>query len=480
MRRSLPDLIPWALLLAVSSVVLTAMRLNPALDVATTWKSPAGHFEVVTLVAAICAVVGVATSIVVVRTPNVRLLCLTLSFVTLTGLVFVHGAATPGFAVDAEYNLVIGFSMRLAFVFGALFLAASAIQWEGRAADLVNRYRVIILGSTLALLVGYAVLALVDPEWVPAWFSTSGALAWGTTTFVCALGGFAAVRYFAGYRRSQLPLYGAVTLGAVLFVQAQIAQHLGATWGGTFWLYHLQLLTGFGAILWGIAVEYGRGRALRSIEELTVSDIVAQLRSGQTESIAGLAAALEARDGYTLGHGERVAALAIFVGRELKLSTPRLRALAAGALLHDVGKIGVPDAVLHKHGPLDPEERAVIEEHPERGDTMLAAAFNGVVERGVIRHHHERWDGSGYPDRLAAEAIPLEARIVAVADVYDALRSNRAYRPAWEREDAVSLIVEGAGTQFDPRCVAALHAVIDQWEAQYAADHLAYDERRAA
>ena len=111
---------------------------------------------------------------------------------------------------------------------------------------------------------------------------------------------------------------------------------------------------------------------------------------------------------------------------------------------------------------------------------MLAAAFNGVVERGVIRHHHERWDGSGYPDRLAAEAIPLEARIVAVADVYDALRSNRAYRPAWEREDAVSLIVEGAGTQFDPRCVAALHAVIDQWEAQYAADHLAYDERRAA
>ena len=302
----------------------------------------------------------------------------------------------------------------------------------------------------------------------------------GATTFVCVFGGFAAVRYFIGYRRTQLPLYGAVALGAILFVQAQLSQHFGATWGGTFWLYHVQLISGFGPILWGIALEYGRGRALRAIEQLTVDDVVAQLQSGHTESIVGLAAALEARDGYTLGHGERVAALAIFVGQELKLSTTRLRALAAGALLHDVGKIGIPDAVLHKPGALTAGEREVIQEHPERGDTIIAASFNGAIERGVIRHHHERWDGAGYPDRLAGEAIPLEARITAVADVYDALRSNRAYRPAWGPQEAVALLTDGAGTQFDPRCVGALRTVVERWEAQYAADHLAYDERRSA
>jgi HD-GYP domain-containing protein (c-di-GMP phosphodiesterase class II) len=106
--------------------------------------------------------------------------------------------------------------------------------------------------------------------------------------------------------------------------------------------------------------------------------------------------------------------------------------------------------------------------------------MNGPIERAVVRHHHERWDGQGYPDGLAGEAIPLEARIVAVADVYDALRSNRAYRGAHSREETVAMIEAAAGTQLDPRCVAALLAVVGTWEQEYAADHLAYDERRAA
>lgn len=97
-----------------------------------------------------------------------------------------------------------------------------------------------------------------------------------------------------------------------------------------------------------------------------------------------------------------------------------------------------------------------------------------------MRHHHERWDGTGYPDGLSGEAISLEARITAVADVYDALRSNRSYRRAISRAAAMKLVAGGAGTQFDRRCVAALLAVVDAWEQEYAADHLAYDERRAA
>ncbi|MEX2373704.1 MAG: HD-GYP domain-containing protein, partial [Dehalococcoidia bacterium] len=185
-------------------------------------------------------------------------------------------------------------------------------------------------------------------------------------------------------------------------------------------------------------------------------------------------------DGYTLGHGERVAALAVLIGQKMKVPGSRLRGIAAGALLHDVGKIGVPDAILHKPGALTDTEGDVIREHPARGADMLRNHFNQRVEEHVIRHHHERWDGTGYPAGLAGEAIPLEARIAAVADVYDALRSNRAYRDAFVREEAVRMVLDGAGEHFDPRCVQAFLAVVDRWEERYADDVLDYAERRAA
>ena len=136
--------------------------------------------------------------------------------------------------------------------------------------------------------------------------------------------------------------------------------------------------------------------------------------------------------------------------------------------------------MLHKRGSLTGEEYDVIKEHTVRGDTMISAALSGSIERAVVRHHHERWDGAGYPDGLAGEAIPLEARITAVADVYDALRSNRAYRPAYGRAESITMIADGVGTQFDPQCAGALLAVVEEWEQQYAADHLAYDDRRSA
>ena len=152
-----------------------------------------------------------------------------------------------------------------------------------------------------------------------------------------------------------------------------------------FWLYHAQLLLGVGAIVAGVVIEYGRGRSpMRAIEQLSVNDPLSQIRAGKTGPILGLAAALEARDGYTLGHGERVAELSAMMGRELGLSPSRLRALWQGAMLHDVGKIGVPDALLHKAGPLTDEEFAIVKEHPARGDQLLAAASDGprnAIER---------------------------------------------------------------------------------------------------
>ncbi|MBT5774215.1 MAG: HD-GYP domain-containing protein, partial [Dehalococcoidia bacterium] len=156
------------------------------------------------------------------------------------------------------------------------------------------------------------------------------------------------------------------------------------------------------------------------------------------------------------------------------------RALSQGALLHDVGKIGVPDAILHKPGPLTDQEFAVIQEHPIRGDEILSSSNGATIERAVVRHHHEQFNGNGYPDHLVGDAIPLEARIAAVADVYDALRSARSYREAWSRDRATAQIEQDAGTHFDPRCVAAFLVAVPEWERTFAADGAIYYERRAS
>jgi HD-GYP domain-containing protein (c-di-GMP phosphodiesterase class II) len=308
----------------------------------------------------------------------------------------------------------------------------------------------------------------------------SAIVSMGLTVVVAVLGLVTAARFAISYRFTGIQLHGATAVGAVMLVEAQLSVEFGAAWSGTFWLYHVQLLAGFSAMFWGMVIEFSRGQAVRSLQSLTVSDVLEQLRSGFAEPVVALSAALEARDGYTLGHGERVAALAVLIGQEMHVQPGRLRAIAAGSLLHDVGKIGIPDAVLHKPGSLTNDEYDVIKEHPARGAEMLRHHFDQRVEANVIRHHHERWDGLGYPDGLQGSHIPLEARIAAVADVYDALRSNRAYRPAFSREDAVPMILDGAGSHFDPSCVDAFMRVVDAWELRHAPDEIEYAERRAA
>jgi len=206
---------------------------------------------------------------------------------------------------------------------------------------------------------------------------------------------------------------------------------------------------------------------------------VEELHGSFAEPVLALSGALEARDGYTLGHGERVAAMSVLIAQGLRLSPVRIRGLAAGALLHDVGKIGIPDAILHKGGRLEESEFAVIQEHPDRGWQILRYLLNEPGQIAAIRHHHEKWDGSGYPDGLAGDAILLEARIVAVADVYDALRSQRAYREPMTPDAAAEVIQGDAGRHFDPQCVDAFLAVVDDWETRYAAAHVPYAERRA-
>ncbi|CAN5658241.1 hypothetical protein BH20ACT21_BH20ACT21_22330 [soil metagenome] len=167
-----------------------------------------------------------------------------------------------------------------------------------------------------------------------------------------------------------------------------------------------------------------------------------------------LASALEHKDLYTLGHSRRVARQACRIAAELGLTERELEELAEAAALHDVGKIRVPDAVLKKNGPLTIEEMAAVQEHPEVG-ARLVSALGRIQLTAAVLHHHESWDGSGYPRGLAGEAIPLFARVIAVADAHDAMSSDRPYRKGLSHERAMETLMEQSGRQFDPRVVAA-------------------------
>jgi putative two-component system response regulator len=166
-----------------------------------------------------------------------------------------------------------------------------------------------------------------------------------------------------------------------------------------------------------------------------------------------LANAIEVRDSSMVGHTERLAALALEIGRRERLSDQDLEALELGAVLHDVGKIGISDSILMKPGALTAEERAEIARHPEIGDRMLAPLALLESVRPIVKHHHERWDGRGYPDGLAGEDIPLLARIVAVADSIEAMSSLRPYRAPLDEGEVVSELERGRGRQWDPRLV---------------------------
>ena len=166
--------------------------------------------------------------------------------------------------------------------------------------------------------------------------------------------------------------------------------------------------------------------------------------------------ALNTKNGYSNEHVVAVRATAVMIARRLRLGRSERAALAAAALLHDVGKISVPDAILAKAGPLDPEEWTVMRSHPAAGARLLESFVHDERIVAIVRGHHERWDGNGYPDGLAGTAIPLGARIVAVADAFQAMMEARPYRAAVARPVALDTIRSEAGHQFDPVCVEAL------------------------
>ncbi len=202
--------------------------------------------------------------------------------------------------------------------------------------------------------------------------------------------------------------------------------------------------------------ENVKQRAL-SLEQRLLSSMH-EVEERERETLSRLARAIEYRDTGTSAYLERMAHVAGLIAEQLGMFEDEVRMIEMSAPLHDIGKIAIPDAVLMKAGPLTEEETAVMRRHPRIGHELLSGSQNRFIQAGAViaLRHHERYDGSGYPDGLVGEEIPLEARIVAVADVFDALLSPRPYKKAWDMDAALGYLYAQRGRLFDPRCVDAL------------------------
>lgn len=188
----------------------------------------------------------------------------------------------------------------------------------------------------------------------------------------------------------------------------------------------------------------------------TIVNVVSPVRLDSQQLIFALAAAAEARDPYTVSHAQRVASAALHLGTRLGLQESDLVALYQGGRIHDIGKIGVPDSILLKPGPLNAEEERQMRAHPVIGESIVRTMPSAANLLPIIRNHHERFDGGGYPDGLIGHRIPLLARIVSVCDAYDALASDRPYRARRNSDEAVETLMRGAGQQWDRELVSIL------------------------
>ncbi len=257
------------------------------------------------------------------------------------------------------------------------------------------------------------------------------------------------------------PIQLALVLAATMSVAAILSFEHGKFAQLSWWDYHAYLLAGFGAAVYAVIVRGRQQSAIAGVlADTFVDDPFAHIVRGYPQALSMLVKAVEVKDAYTHGHSLRTAELAVELGLQMALPPDRLRIIARGAYLHDLGKIAIPDHILNKPGSLTEEERRIVEMHPQHGFELASTAPSLHEVLPVILHHHERMDGMGYPAGLVGTAVPLEARVVAVADVWDALTSDRAYRSGWPQSQALAHIEAGRGTHFDPLVVDALVRVI--------------------
>jgi len=193
-----------------------------------------------------------------------------------------------------------------------------------------------------------------------------------------------------------------------------------------------------------------------------IDQLYREIQRNYLGTITSLCAAIEAKDKYTRGHSDRVFYYALKMAKELRLSKHNIEQLRYASFLHDLGKIGIPDSILMKPGKLTPEEYALVKEHPKVGEQILNPIRFLEKTKNIIRHHHERADGKGYPDGIDFDSMTIEERIIAVADAYDSMRSERPYRDPLSKEESLEILRQESGKQFCPRCAEVFIRIIER------------------
>jgi HD domain len=416
------------------------------------------HFVGVGVSALAAAAVSLALTIVGVRRDDGRVVLIGTGFTVMSALLAIHGLATPGAIIGM--NGVISLTGAATLPTGAAVLALSAVPTLRRPRSM--RALLALQAVSLVAVIGLGVVGMVFPNVVPAVPAPGSpaaiaALVAGVALFAVLL--LRALKTYLLTRRfaDMVVVIGIAWLTAAL-PPAMLMNYMDLGW----WLGHLFELVGILVVGATVAADLFRTAPSRSlVGDLRAGDLVAQEEEFLGARVRALTRLLADKDESTEEHTRRVALRAVQVGEELGLPPGRLRALAIGGLLHDIGKLSVPERILKKPAALDDDEFAAIKLHPGRGVKLLRelGGFAPIIHQ-LVHSHHERLDGKGYPRGLAGCDLSLDTRILTVCDVYDALVSPRVYRDAWTHEDALALLHRDTGTAFDERCVAALERVL--------------------
>jgi HD-GYP domain-containing protein (c-di-GMP phosphodiesterase class II) len=422
------------------------------------------HFAFIATGATIAAAAAIALTRAGAQRGDGRTVLLGTAFTAMTALLAVHGLATPGVIVGD--NGVLAFSGAAVLPLGGAVLALSTLPRLRRPRSIGPL--LLLDGVLIVGIVALGVVGLAFPDIVPSVPEPASPAAVALMVVGFLFFGSLAVRAVRTFtltrRRADLAVVvGIVWLGVALFAQLMLEyDNLG------WWFGHVLELAGVALVGAPVAADLYRESASRPlVGDLRGAELVNAEEAFLGPRVRALMVRLAEKDAYTEGHTRRVALRAVQVGEALGLSPGRLRSLAIGGLLHDIGKLSVPNAILQKPASLDDDEYAVIRRHPEWGEQLIVelGGFHDEVRRLVLSHH-ERLDGGGYPHGLERDQLDLETRILAVCDVYDALISTRVYRPAWSVEQAVGLLQRDAGTAFDTRCVDALVRVLGEESPQ--------------
>jgi HD-GYP domain-containing protein (c-di-GMP phosphodiesterase class II) len=443
--------------------LLGVLRIASSLD--GQWFNAAAHLVIMTVVASLALFVAGMAIQTSLRVQEPGPVWLAIGCATVGILLLGHGLLTPG-ALDQPPNGWVGRLPYAAMAAIAACLFRAGRSPRRRPNSWVARHPVVALALGIVPTVTLVTAVVVDP------LSLGGDAPFPHEETVLRVLSVAIVVLLLAvirthWRRWHLGrdvVQFAIVLAAASSIAAVASFQLGKFSHMSWWNYHGYLLAGFGGAVFAIV---RRSRQRRTATDVLagafVDDPFEHIVDGYPEALRTLVKAVEVKDTYTHGHSERTAKVAVELGARMGLPADRLRVIARGAYLHDLGKIGISNEILNKPGALDAAERRIMETHPRLGYELASGAPTLREALPVILHHHERVDGGGYPEGLRGDRIPLEARVVAVADVWDALTSDRAYRAGWEPARALAHIDAGRGTHFDTKVVDAFVALAADW-----------------